>query len=217
MNELNPTTNNRPVSELKPHPDNPRIGNVDVIADSFKKNGQYAPIVALPDGTVIAGSHRLAAAKQLGWKEMLVTTVNADEETAKRILLADNRTSDLGFYDNDSLQGLLASLAEESSLDGTGWDLDALDDLNALLEESGHVPTNTVMGIVNTETEQSWEERKEEYKNRGIRSIILDYRLETFEWVATAAEQARADLGVDSIADLVVVLLADHLDIPAPQ
>jgi hypothetical protein len=92
-----------------------------------------------------------------------------------------------------------------------------LDDLNALLEESGHVPTNTVMDIVNTATEQSWEERKEEYKNRGIRSIILDYRLETFEWVASAAEQARADLGVDSIADLVVALLADHLDIPAPQ
>lgn len=217
MNPLKPKTGNRPVSELRPHPQNPRIGNVDAIAESLEKNGQYAPIVALPDGRVIAGSHRLQAAIQLGWKEMLVTTIDVDEATAKRILLADNRTSDLGFYDNDSLQDLLASLASESTLEGTGWDLDALDDLNALLEESGHTPIETEMKIENTIQLPNWEERAEKYKEKGVRSIILDYRIDEFQWVADAAERARTELGLESFAELVIVLLADHLDIPKPQ
>jgi len=217
MTELNPITTQRPVTELHPHPDNPRRGNVDAIAESLKMNGQYSPIVALKDGTVIAGSHRLEAAKQLKWETILVTTVEADAETAKRILLADNRTSDLGFYDNDSLATLLSDLATQSSLDGTGWDMDALDDLNALLEESGHVETNTIMDIVNTSTVANWAERKEEYKNRGIRSIILDYRLDLFEWVAASSETVRAELGAESIADLIVMLLAERVETAPPE
>lgn len=214
---LNATTTNRPITELQPHPDNPRRGNIDAIRESLQLNGQYAPIVAQKStGYIIAGSHRLEAAKQLGWTEMLVTTVDVDDETAKRILLADNRTSDLGFYDNDSLYALLNEVAA-STLEGTGWDYDALDDLNALLEESGHVPTDAVMGIVNTDAQPNWEQRQQEYKNKSIRSIILDYQLSTFEWVANSAEQARAELGIESIADLFIALLADHLDIPAPE
>lgn len=116
---LNPTTTMRPLVDLHPHPDNPRRGNVEAIAESLDANGQYAPIVALPDGTVLAGSHRLAAARSLGWTEMLVTTVEADEETARRILLADNRTSDLATYDDDVLAGLLSELSGD--LTGTGY------------------------------------------------------------------------------------------------
>ena len=52
-----------PITELKEHPDNPRRGDVTVIAESFKRFGQVKPIVAQMDGTVIAGNHSLQAAR----------------------------------------------------------------------------------------------------------------------------------------------------------
>ena len=68
---------------------------------------------------------------ELGWTEIAATFVDVDEEQAKRIVLVDNRSNDLAGYDD----GLLAELLEElPDLDGTGYDLAALD---ALLDELG--------------------------------------------------------------------------------
>jgi ParB-like chromosome segregation protein Spo0J len=76
---------------------------------------------------VLAGNHTLEAARQLGWDEIAATFVDADEERAKRILLADNRTNDLAGYEPEAL-------AELPELSGTGYDED---DLDALLAELG--------------------------------------------------------------------------------
>ncbi|WP_139806694.1 hypothetical protein [Deinococcus hopiensis] len=47
-----------PVSDLKPHPRNPNVGNVDVIAESIKVNGFYgALVVQKSTGYILKGNH----------------------------------------------------------------------------------------------------------------------------------------------------------------
>ncbi len=121
-----------PIDRLRPYPGNPRRGDLEAIRESLRENGQYRPIVVnRSTSEVLVGNHTLKAARQLGWKEIAVTYVDADEARARRIVLADNRTSDLAGYDSAALADLLQELPE---LSGTGYDED---DLDALLSELG--------------------------------------------------------------------------------
>ncbi len=116
-----------PIRRLKPYATNARRGDVEAIAESLRVNGQYRPIVVRAEtNEVLAGNHTLEAARELGWKDISVTFVHCDEEQAKRIVLADNRTNDLASYDNEALADLLQELP---GLAGTGYDQEALDDL----------------------------------------------------------------------------------------
>jgi len=119
-----------PLKKLKLLPGNPRKGDVEAVKRSYERFGQRKPIVALPDGTVIAGNHQFLAAKALGWDEIAVVFVDDDDQTAKAFALADNRTSDLGSYDSEALAELLADVAVNPELLlATGYtqaDLDAL-------------------------------------------------------------------------------------------
>jgi DNA modification methylase len=115
------------LSRLKPYARNPRRGNVEAIKESLEQNGQYRPIVVnRPTMEVLAGNHTLLAAEELGWSEIAVTFVDVDPDRAKRIVLADNRTNDLAAYDDEALAELLLELP---SLEGTGYDQAALDEL----------------------------------------------------------------------------------------
>jgi len=117
----------RPIDTLKPLPGNPRKGDIDAVARSYARFGQRKPIVALPDGTVIAGNHQLAAALRLGWTEIAVVIVDDDEQTARAFALADNRTSDLGTYDATLLADLITQVAADPDLlAATSCDLDQM-------------------------------------------------------------------------------------------
>jgi Predicted transcriptional regulators len=105
-----------PVERLRPLPGNPRRGDVESVARSYSRFGQRKPIVARREGedaTVIAGNHQLAAAKELGWTHLAVVWVDDDEVTAKAFALADNRTSDLGTYDDSDLLAMLQSIERD--------------------------------------------------------------------------------------------------------
>lgn len=124
------------VADLNPYHANPRRGDVAAIAASLEATGQYRPIV-VNAGTltgrafeVLAGNHTLAAARSLGWDRLDVVVLDVDDATARRIVLADNRTADLGGYDEGVLAELLAATDD---LAGTGYD-DA--DLTALLRRT---------------------------------------------------------------------------------
>lgn len=109
------------VTTLSPHPENPRRGDVDAIVTSLRVNGQYAPIVArASDRVVLAGNHRLEAVKRLGWGSVLVQWIECDDIEARRILLADNRTSDVARYDGEALASLLEQFADDPA--GTGYE-----------------------------------------------------------------------------------------------
>lgn len=146
------TAETLPIDELTPYHENPRRGDVAAIAESLRVNGQYRPIV-VNRGThtgrpmeVLAGNHTLAAALSLDGsaheiRELDCYVVDVDSDDAARIVLADNRTSDLGRYDEKSLLDLLQTMDD---LDGTAYTDDDLDDLLAEIEEAE--PTQTSLG-----------------------------------------------------------------------
>src|SRR5215218_9084423 len=100
-----------PIGDLRHHPDNPRRGDLASLKESLAFHGQYRPIVVnRPKLEVLAGNHILRAARELRWPEIAATFVEVDDEWAKRILLVDNRTSDLAGYDDPALAALLQEL-----------------------------------------------------------------------------------------------------------
>ncbi|GGM77085.1 methyltransferase [Longimycelium tulufanense] len=134
-------TKHLPLAALAIYHRNPRRGNVAAIAASLTKLGQYRPIV-VNNGTktgrrneILAGNHTYLAARQLEWATIAAVVIDVDDDTAARINLADNRTADLGGYDDRILLELLADLPD---LDGTGYDPGDLDALEKALavEES---------------------------------------------------------------------------------
>jgi DNA modification methylase len=107
------TTLAYPIEKLKHLDGNPRKGNIEAVKKSYKKFGQRKPIVATKDGEVISGNHQLAAAKELGWNKIAVVFTDDDELTAKAFALADNRTADLGSYDDDLLADMLGAVSSD--------------------------------------------------------------------------------------------------------
>ena len=121
----------QPVESLVALEGNPRRGDIPAVAGSLERFGQRKPIVARSsDRVVIAGNHTLAAALSLGWSEIAVVFVDDDEATSKAYALADNRTGDLGAYDDEAL---LALLTDVPVLFGTGYSDEDLNDLIKLL------------------------------------------------------------------------------------
>lgn len=123
------------LSKLKQFSGNPRIGNVDLIAESLKENGQFRPLIVNKDNTILAGNHTYLAMKQLGWKECEVHYVDVDKSQAKKIVLVDNRLNDVAGYDGELITEMLTDLLNAGELAGTGFDADDVDDLTAEFEE----------------------------------------------------------------------------------
>lgn len=121
-----------PVADLTPFHRNPRNGDLVSIRESLTVNGQYKAIVVNRGthtgrpGEILAGNHTFQAAVELGWENIAATWVDVDDDAATRIVVVDNRTSDLAGYDS----ALLAEILEElPDLQGTGYDQTALDEL----------------------------------------------------------------------------------------
>lgn len=131
---------------------NPRTGNVTAIQQSIQENGVYKPLV-VNKGThtgrpneVLAGNHTLKAIHALAadnpdddrWHKVDVWLVDVDDTTATKIVLADNKTADLGTYDQQLLADLLQTV--DDNLDGTGYTYEDLDAINQLLENIEEEP-----------------------------------------------------------------------------
>jgi DNA modification methylase len=126
-----------PIDQLRGLPNNPRIGDVDAVARSLSAFGQRKPIVARnDDGTIIAGNHTWQAAKKLGWTEIAVAYVGDDDVTAKAYALADNRTAELGSYDEQALKDLIEQVhaVVPEFVRDAGWSEEAVKELVAKIE-----------------------------------------------------------------------------------
>lgn len=156
------TIGTEPVSleDLEPFPGNARRGNVDIILDSLRANGQYKPLVVRRHGetlTILAGNHTFLALLRheesgrdgcADWElshdrpcqlcididaddpTALAHLIECDDATATRINLVDNRAADEGSYDEAALAALIASL--EDDLTGTGFSVSEADLFTAL-------------------------------------------------------------------------------------
>lgn len=116
-----------PLETLSPYPQNPRNGDIELIQESVRAHGQYRAMVANKrTRQVLAGNHLLHALMAEHYREGLVHWVDVDEQEAARIVLVDNRTSDVARYDDGLLAELLQALPD---LSATGYSQDYLDDL----------------------------------------------------------------------------------------
>lgn len=108
-----------PVGDLTPHPENARNGDVEAIARGLVAHGQYAPVVVQEStGRILKGNHVYAAALSLGWDQIAATRIDVDDDQALRILVWDNRASELGVTDDAQLAALLQTLDD---LEATGY------------------------------------------------------------------------------------------------
>ncbi len=128
-----------PIDTLRPHPRNPRQGDIGAISESLRRFGQYrVAVVQESTGYVVVGNHMLAAARALGWTELAAIRMDLTDDEAARLMVADNRTSDLATNDDSVLLELLDGLASTpDALEGTGYDTEDMDRISRFLEQAG--------------------------------------------------------------------------------
>jgi DNA modification methylase len=129
-----------PVNTLVHYPGNAKLHDLDLLAESLAEHGQYRSVVAqVSTRYVLAGNGTLEAARDiLGWEHISVEWVDCDDDTARKIVLVDNRAPERGGgFDDEALAKLLAEL--DGDMSGTGYESKDLDDLLATLTPAGMV------------------------------------------------------------------------------
>lgn len=182
---------------LHPLPNNPRIGNIEAIAASYEEFGQVKPIVVRPneDGTatVIAGNHQLEAARRLGWSQIAVVRMEADDQRALAFALADNRTNELGHSDPQLLDDILGQISSEYQdfLGDLGWDefeLAALSEQADRLDAIETTETGYVAPVItNWEQDEGESSITAERDDQGTARMVADKSVDTQRAVTTGA------------------------------
>ena len=177
-----------PVGDLKAYKGNPRVGSIEAIAESLDENKQYKPIVVnKKDNSILAGNHTWMAAKHLGWETISVAYVDVDDNSAKKIVLADNRTNDLATYDTESLSTLLQGLDNPK---GTGYNEQ---DVSLILDAVERSLTDTASAL--TSTQADLDVYVDGLSNPRLDAIDLDYAEPT---EAGFGDDVQAILGEDT-------------------
>lgn len=224
------TTEYVSVAALIPHPDNPRRGKVEPIKESLETTGQYRPIVvSRSTGHVLAGNHTLKAAISLGWGEIAVNYLDGlTLAQEKRILLADNRTADMGTYDDEALLQVLQDLVDGSddALIGTGYDLDDLETLQVIIEGAAEVAAPQTDAHYNEDEDQmaARQERLGNYQSltgQGLAEVILILTNEKKDQLYTWCERLRMEWGSEltngEAIHAAVARMVEKLNAPAPE
>jgi len=193
---------------LKPYPNNPRKGDINLIAKSLETYGQYKPItINKRTNEILAGNHTAQAARKLGWATIKAVYIDADENTAAKIVLMDNKTSDAGGYDDATLLGLLDSIGD---LDATGYTDKDLKELQSLYDTPEPALRNTVMG-------KSLKDWQETLNQRTSRIIMFDMNKPTYMWVAEKLEQFREENDLPSSTNALIRLIEKISGEGAPE
>jgi hypothetical protein len=121
------------ISEVRPWHKNARQGDVGLLSESLRLNGQYKPIIVQKaTGKIVAGNHTWRAARALKWGKIAVQFLDVSDSDAEKIVLVDNRTSDVATYDYNILKEQLSLLPD---LAGTGYTLEDIQTLGELVDE----------------------------------------------------------------------------------
>src|SRR6266404_6270007 len=124
----------RAVGDLIPDPRNARTHpkrQIDQLKSSMEAFGFTNPILADPEGHIIAGHGRLQAARLMGLAELPVITLSGLSETQKRTLrIADNKIALNASWDLEILQlelGELGSIDVDIDITLTGFSTGEID------------------------------------------------------------------------------------------
>lgn len=200
-----PTTvlKNVPLEELTPHPDNYRRHDLEGIKDSLKRFGQARPILANPQGVILAGNGTYESIRQLGWETIDVIYAPFDEETSLAYLVADNRAGDKATNNDEQLVKVLNTLADKGQLGGVGFTPDEIDDLTSAIEAVPDMPREEFTGGYAedpTETAARWEDRNEGQR-REVVFLLLE---EDFNQFRSLVEDLKGIWGKESMAETIL-------------
>lgn len=192
-----------PVGVLRPHPRNARRGDVRLIAGSLARHGQYRPIlVQRSSNVVVAGYHTWQAAQLLGWTHIAVLPLDLDDDAALRLLLMDNRSSDVAEYDT----GLLAELHDLIG-EAVPWVVEGDD-----APPPGPRPRGPKDVIEDDEsTGRNQFERWSEWANSPTRAMVLELTVASHRWLSARLSQA------PTLAILDAVSAAVGESVPMPE
>jgi ParB-like chromosome segregation protein Spo0J len=127
------------ISELSPYENNARTHSneqIEAICNSIKEFGFINPVIIDENNMILVGHGRIEAAKVLGIDEAPFRRIeNLTEDQKRAYILADNKLSDLGGWNED----LLAQELGEIELDMSLFGFDNIDigdlDINEDIEE----------------------------------------------------------------------------------
>lgn len=204
-----------PVERLRQHPDNPNQGDFGAIYNLIRENGFYGELIVQVEewrdeqpysGVILAGNHRYGSAVELGYEKLPVAWIDVPQVRQMKILLGDNRASDLRDYDQQGVANILRSIyEEEGSLEGTGYDEDDFDQMVADLEFDEEV------GDLEGTEERQWspEERFEkQYISTDFRQIIVVMHQDEYRWALEILKEMQAlEPDVETNTHAILLLL----------
>jgi hypothetical protein len=193
------------VEALQPHPDNPRQGMLPELIEAIRTNGWHGVIVAQKSTNyILAGNHRWKAAKALNMSKVPVHWVDVDAHTARKILLSDNRLSDIAGYDDVKLSSVLEMIIfeedapTEKALEGTGYTVEEVTQLKMALEGGEAREWGS---------EGTADDARERYEETAIRQVVLVMSEEEYNRVIPRFQAMMEKHNLDTIADCVFMLL----------
>jgi len=190
-----------PIDSISRHPENNNVGDKASIRASIDEFGFFDPvIVQRSTGHIIGGNHSWEVYRDKGAERIPVIFYDVDDLTAKRMLLALNRTTRLGHDDEEATFKLLRALEAEAGTPsvfvGTGWDMD---DFESLAEQFDALPVMPPPAEPE-QVQAAYNETPEEQAERG--ELIGQYNTRGGN--------------VEGLRELILVLpLGDHADMMA--
>jgi len=108
------------LDQLLDHPDNPREGDDDAVAESIDVNGFYGVILAQRSTSrILFGHTRRRNLVAAGATTGPVLWIDVDDDRARTILLADNRTAELARWIPGKLADVLSAMGADIA--GSGF------------------------------------------------------------------------------------------------
>ena len=140
-----------PIHKLKPNPRNARTHSkkqVRQIANSIRRFGFTAPLLADENNVILGGHGRFTAAQDIGLLEVPVIRISGLRDAEKRALaLADNKIAANAGWDRKILAAELGELSSllleyDLTIDITGFDTPEIDALHSDILDSGPDPSD---------------------------------------------------------------------------
>lgn len=158
-----------------------------------------------PEGIVKNAAGKYLMPVMRGWS-------SEDDAEAEAFLITLNHLTAKGGWHGEELYVMLDRLSDiDDGLLGTGYESADLDDLLAGLQEReiGFDPTEGYSGKEGAHAEASLDERAQQYARKGIRSLVLDFKLDEFDVIAANLARFRRAKNHETNAEAVFALVTE--------
>lgn len=145
------------------------------------------------------------------------------DDEAEAYLIAANRLTENGGWDDHGLAEVLADLADQQMLELTGYSAADLDDLIAGLQETGPLAASggadddeddSLAG--QTRQTRGLDDLKDDYEASNQRVLVLSYPGDVYVWMVNKLSHLMTELDVDTNSDAVLRLIEKATGETAP-